>query len=243
MARPRVGVAMLDTRFPRIPGDIGCAETFDPPALIERVGGSRVRDAVTDAAHDDGLVEGFIAAAQRLRRRGADIIATSCGFLSPLQSALEDAVPATIVSSVLIDLPDIRRSIDPGSAIGILTFDSRKLGFGHLPESSPPYQIAGLENGDELFPVISNDQPHLNEDAARNDALTSAKHLLGQDSEISVLVLECTNLPPYQPQIEELTGRPVYSIRNAIEERMRMLVDPSFGDRLTLQTNLKGDQQ
>lgn len=220
---------MLDTRFPRLPGDVGCAESFDPPALIERVAGARVGDAVTDQAHDERIINGFVDAARRLQDRGADIIATSCGFLSPLQPALEAAVSVPVVSSVLIDLADIRRALPASSAIGVLTYDGRKLNARHLPDRYGPYRIAGLEHGDELHRVISHDIGHLDRSAAERDALTSAKRLICQYPEVSILVLECTNLPPYQSRIEELTGKTVYSIQNAISARIRTLVDPTFG--------------
>lgn len=220
---------MLDTRFPRLPGDIGCAENFDPPAIIERVPGATVAGAVTSNNHEPELVTRFVEAARKLHRSGADIIVTSCGFLSPLQAALEAAVPVPVISSVLIDLPRLRSRISLGGSLGILTFDSRKLGETHLPADSGPYRVAGLENGLELHRVIAGDLSRLDRDAAEQDALTLAKLLIRQYSDIKMLVLECTNLPPYQQQIAKQTDLPVYSILDAVQFRMRMLVDPSLG--------------
>lgn len=179
-----------------------------------------MRHAVTDTAHDAELVGRFRDAAVQLHRDGADIITTSCGFLSPLQAALEDAVPVPVVTSVLIDLPDIRHLVGHGSAIGILTFDSRKLGTMHLPSATGPFAVSGLEDGYELYRVISNDHDHLDRHRAAEDALTSAKRFLGHSPDVSVIVLECTNLPPYQSDIENETGIPTYSIHEAIAKRI-----------------------
>jgi hypothetical protein len=229
MVSPLVGVAMLDTQFPRLLGDVGCPQSFDPPALIERVTGATVEQAVVTDGHNAEVIGKFRDAALRLRQQGADIIVTSCGFLSPLQAVLEDAVAVPVISSVLIDLAELREEIGEESPLGILTFDSRKLGSGHLSSMYGPYCISGLEDGDELFPVISADRLSLNRDAAKADALTAAKLLMMQSPDVKMIVLECTNLPPYQWAIEEFTGLPVYSILNAVDRRIRMLVDPPLG--------------
>jgi hypothetical protein len=220
---------MLDTRFPRLPGDVGCPESFDPPAMVERVGGARVADAVTESAHEPDLVAGFVTAARKLHRNGADLIVTSCGFLSPLQTALEAAVPVPVVSSVLVDLPLLRSGLEKDDEIGILTFDSRKLGEDHLPAEFGPYRTAGLETGNELYRVIAGDLPTMDHTAAMNDALTMAKLLIRQYSRVKLMVLECTNLPPYQQKIANSTGLQVYSIQDAVLNRIRMLVDPTLG--------------
>ena len=46
-----LGILMLDTRFPRIVGDIGNAASFDFPVIFRRMEGIGSADAVT--AHPD----------------------------------------------------------------------------------------------------------------------------------------------------------------------------------------------
>ena len=46
-----LGILMLDTRFPRIEGDIGNAKSFDYPVIFRRMTGIGSKDAV--AAHPD----------------------------------------------------------------------------------------------------------------------------------------------------------------------------------------------
>src|SRR5262249_49713548 len=46
-----LGILMLDTRFPRIKGDIGNAQSFDFPVIFRRMEGIGSADAVT--AHPD----------------------------------------------------------------------------------------------------------------------------------------------------------------------------------------------
>src|SRR5262245_55085102 len=46
----RVGILMLETRFPRIPGDMGNAETWPFPVLYKVVPGASPRRVVRDRA-------------------------------------------------------------------------------------------------------------------------------------------------------------------------------------------------
>ncbi|NND18155.1 MAG: aspartate/glutamate racemase family protein, partial [Silicimonas sp.] len=91
-----VGILMLEARFPRIPGDMGHAGTWDFPELY-RV----VRDASPDRVvrrGAEGLLPEFIAAAKALVADGADGITTNCGFLSLFQTQLSEAVDVPVMT-------------------------------------------------------------------------------------------------------------------------------------------------
>src|SRR3989442_7703308 len=66
----RVGILMLETRFPRIPGDMGNALTWPFPVLYEVVPGASPARVVFDKA--EGLLPAFLDAAAELVRLGAD---------------------------------------------------------------------------------------------------------------------------------------------------------------------------
>ena len=69
-----VGILMLETRFPRIPGDIGHAATWPFPVLYKVVRGA-TGERVTTAKTNDrstGLLDAFLAAAAELVQDGAD---------------------------------------------------------------------------------------------------------------------------------------------------------------------------
>src|SRR6516165_12837593 len=72
-----VGILVLDTKFPRMPGDIGYAPTWPFPVLYKVVhgaSGERVTTAKPDD-HSTGLLEAFFESRRRIgrrrRRRGA----------------------------------------------------------------------------------------------------------------------------------------------------------------------------
>ena len=78
-----LGILSLDTKFPRIHGDIGNAETWPFPVLYKIVEGASPDMVVRKGAR--GLKEYFMQAAKDLVSMGADGIGTTCGFLSLFQ--------------------------------------------------------------------------------------------------------------------------------------------------------------
>jgi hypothetical protein len=76
----RLGILMLEARFPRIPGDMGNAETWPFPVLYRVVRGASPQRVVMERAA--GLLDAFLDAAADLVDLGADGITTNCGFLS-----------------------------------------------------------------------------------------------------------------------------------------------------------------
>src|SRR5467141_830482 len=63
-----VGILMLDTRFPRIPGDMGNARTFPFPVRYQRVTGAEPDLVVRRSA--EGLLPAFVEGAKALEREG-----------------------------------------------------------------------------------------------------------------------------------------------------------------------------
>lgn len=72
-----IGVLMLETRFPRIPGDIGHAKSFPFPLQYRVVRGATPDRAVRQDPR--ALVDDFIKAGRDLVDMGCDGITTTCG--------------------------------------------------------------------------------------------------------------------------------------------------------------------
>jgi len=73
---PAIGIIMLDTVFPRIPGDVGNQDTFSFPVRYRVVKGASPHRVVKEA--DPLLLQPFIEAARALEKQGVKAIATSC---------------------------------------------------------------------------------------------------------------------------------------------------------------------
>jgi Asp/Glu/hydantoin racemase len=215
-SQPTLGIVMLDTRFPRPPGDIGNPDSFSFPVLFSRLDGATVAQVVTGEPLPQALKAAVLDEAHKLVAAGATAITTSCGFLSPLQAELQAALPVPVITSALWLLPRLRQAHGPDARIGIITYDARKLSAHHVPDDGP-LSIEGLAPGCHLHNVIAEDLPDLDLKQAETDAADAARRLCERAGRLDAVVLECTNLPPYREKIAKICRLPVLDIHDAIK--------------------------
>src|SRR5215475_9883796 len=166
-----VGILMLDTQFPRIPGDMGNATTFPFPIRYHRVQGATPDLVVRQGSWE--LLPAFIEGAQFLEREGVRAITTNCGFLAKFQRELAAAVTVPVFASSLLLVPMVHRMLPPGKAVGLLTVDATSLtpdDFESMGITSDiPVAVAGLETEKEFTRVLLGNQLVLDVEAARRE--------------------------------------------------------------------------
>lgn len=222
--QPLLGVVMLDTHFPRPPGDIGHAATFAFPVVYRRVAGAVPRRVVVDA--DPRLLEPFVDAARELASEGVRAIATSCGFLAIFQREMQAAVDIPVWTSSLLLVAELERDLAAGRRVGIVTVDATSLAEAHLRAAGAPVDapIEGLAVDSALRRCLLDDLDHLDADEACRATVAAAMRLVARHPEVATIVLECTNLPPYAQAVRAATGRPVHDITTLIAQRLPALI-------------------
>jgi len=223
-----VGILMLETRFPRIPGDMGHAATWDFPVLYRIVRGASPDRVVRNRA--EGLLSAFVDAGREMVADGADGITTNCGFLSLMQAELAEAVGVPVAASSLMQVDLVNRILPPGKRAGVLTISGSSLTQAHLEAAGAPLDtpIETTEGGREFTRAILGDELHLDTALAEADNVEAALRLKDKHPEIGAIVLECTNMTPYQTAIREATGLPVYSVEAFVAWFQRGLQPPRW---------------
>ena len=204
-----VGMLLLETRFPRIPGDGGNARTWPFPMLYRVVGGATPDRVVRDRGD---IVDDFVAAARELAAIGADGITTNCGFLVLYQDRLARECGVPVAASSLLQVPWVERLLPPGRRVGVVTVEADSLTSRHLEcagaRSDTP--VEGTEGGAEFTRVLLGDEIALDVKRAREDVIAASRRLVERHRDIGAIVLECTNMPPYAAEVARETGLPVY---------------------------------
>jgi len=218
---PFLGILVLDTAFPRIPGDVGNAVSHDVPVRFHVVKGADVPRILCGGPPDPALVAAFVAGARALEAAGAGGIVTSCGFLGHVQAELAAAVRIPVLASAL-SLGPLIRMMTGGRPLGILTADSRALTPALLRACGvdpATVRIAGLEGEGAWQRLIlaPKEAQATTLDPGEIGALVerAARTLVAADPDIGAILLECTNLPPYAGRIREATGLPVFHVLHA----------------------------
>jgi Asp/Glu/hydantoin racemase len=208
----RVGILMLEARFPRIPGDMGNATTWPFPVLYKVVAGASPQRVVRERAA--GLLEPFLDAARELVRLGADGITSNCGFLSLFQDQIAAAAGVPVAISSMMQVPMVNRLLPPGRRAGILTISAATMTAEHLARAGVPggTPVMGTDGGREFTRAILGDEDALDVAAAERDILDAGAELVRRNPEVGAIVLECTNMAPYARALAEHVGMPVHDI-------------------------------
>lgn len=208
-----IGILMLETHFPRIPGELGNATSFNYPVRYHIVKGASPHKVVREK--DPALLNLFIKGAQELEKFGVRAITTNCGFLAQFQQEIANAVNVPFFSSSLMQIPMIYRMLKKDQKVGVLTVNSASLTpdlFEKIGADGVPLVIKGLENKEEFTHVMLDNALEMNVDKAKNENVEAAKELVRENPDIGAIVLECTNMPPYGKAIQEAIQLPVFDI-------------------------------
>jgi Asp/Glu/hydantoin racemase len=228
-----VGILMLETRFPRIPGDMGNAETWPFPVLYKVVPGASPRRVVCERS--EGLLDEFLAAAAELVRLGADGVTTTCGFLSLYQREIAAHVGVPVATSSLMQIPFIERVLPPGRRVGVLTVSAANLTGEHLQAAGadPETPVVGTDGGSEFTRVMINDEERLDVAAAERDILAAGDTLVKSHDGVGAVLLECTNMVPYARALSQRLRLPVFSIYTFVTWFHSGLIPRDFGHDLS----------
>lgn len=215
-----IGILMLDTVFPRLPGDIGNARTFDFPVCYKVVknvftGTKLPRDA------DEVLLNAFIKAARELEEDGCKAITTSCGFLAGFQQELANAVNIPVFTTTLSLIPMIAPMIGKNKKIGIFTetgeFMTEFL-FNKSGWSSKDYNIcvSDLPQESEFSRLVIFNQTSGDYTALEACIREMTRRHMEKWPDTGAIVLECQNFAPFGNIIQEISGVPVFGINQLI---------------------------
>ncbi len=223
----KLGILMLDTKFPRILGDVGNPDSWDFPVRYAVVPGATPDAIVCDDM--EPFVQAFIDEGHKLVATGCTGIATTCGFLSLIRPRLAAALDVPVAASALEQVSQIQAMLRKDQVVGILTISAASLTPAHLNAAGvrAASPVQGTDGSSFSGSILGNLKT-LDVPAARQDMVHAAKTLVANHPKVGAIVLECTNMVPYAPDIARATGRPVYSIHTYLNWFHAGLNPPRF---------------
>jgi Asp/Glu/hydantoin racemase len=228
-----IGILMLESKFPRIPGDMGNATTWDFPVLYKVI-----KNASPDAVvrkGDERLLHPFIEGARELEREGVRAITTNCGFLAMFQQEMAGAVGVPVFTSSLMQVPLVYAMLKPSQTVGIITIHAKSLTQRHLSAvgaDKVPHVIMGTEGEEELSRVILDDELELDVEESRGEMVKVARTMVSDYPEVGAIVLECTNMTPYAAAVQAEIGLPVFDIYTLVNMVYQSVVRGEFSGYL-----------
>ena len=209
-----IGIIMGERTFPRIPGDMGNATTFDFPVRLHVVKGIDVSTRLRLFSGSTEFIKPFVEAAKQLEEIGVKAITSNCGFIVQYQDIISNSVNIPVFTSSLIQIPLVYKMLKKDRIIGILTADGSPKGLGekHLKAAGAkdiPVVIRGMENAED-FKALNENKGIIYPEKIKEELVNTAKELIKDYPKIGAIVLECANMPTYSKFIQEATKLPVF---------------------------------
>ncbi len=206
-----IGILLLDTSVPFIPGDVANATTYPFPVRFHKVEGFTVARAI---GKDPSVIKALMEAAEDLAAQGVRAVTGDCGFMAIHQNALAEKIRIPVFLSSLLQIPFIA-GLFPGTAkLGIITADAGSLDSRLLKsigiESPEKLVIAGLENQPRFYDFAIRETGVLDTDKVEKEVIATVRKMTAEHPDIRALLLECSLLPPYAAAVQEAVDLPVF---------------------------------
>lgn len=206
-----IGILLLDSEAPYIPGDVANATTYNFPVRFQRVPGLTIEKIMR---HDRSIQEEVLKAARKLKAEGVRGISSDCGFMALYQQELVKALDIPVFLSSLLQIPFLKQLTPKDSKIGIITAnqDSLTRELLALCEADIPGRIViqGLEKEPYFSSAFLKEEGVLDTVEVEKEVVQAAIMLQRRHPKMKSILLECSVLPPYAEAVQEATGLPVF---------------------------------
>jgi hypothetical protein len=206
-----IGILLLDTAVPFIPGDVANATTYDFPVRFKKVDGFSVARAI---GKDPSVYDALKTAAEDLVAQGVRAVTGDCGFMALHQARLADELGVPVFLSSLLQIPFMLNILGKTAKVGVITADSRSLDADLLAaagvRSPDRLVIEGLEDRKEFFRFAIAENGMLDAAEVEAEVIATGRHIVARDDAVRALLLECSLLPPYAAALQEMVQMPVF---------------------------------
>ena len=193
-----IGVIAVDLKYPKLPGNVVNATTFDFPVLYKKV--EFDIELLFEGAPELEMV--VVEAAKELEAEGVRAIVGACGYFAHFQKQVADAVSVPVFLSSLCQLPLIKLGLKQDQKIAVFAASA-----DNIQDVGSMESFAPIRWGEETL-----DNKWLTEDLEK-----TAHDLVEQHREIGAILLECSDLPPYAYAIQAATGLPIFDFITLIK--------------------------
>ena len=224
-----IGILLLDSPIPFIPGDVANATTYDFPVRFKRVPGFSVEKAV---GKDEGIYPKLLKAARELKANGVRAVTGDCGFMALHQQRLKQDLGIPVFLSSLFQIPFIRHIICDKGKIGIITASAQSLTPSFFKavniQGGSDLVIQGLEHFPEFKSAVLDEKGSLDTDIIKAEVIQTAKTITREEPRVKAILLECSVLPPYARAVHQATGLPVFDYITMVNYVFSALVKKTY---------------
>lgn len=221
-----VGIIAINLVYPKLPGNVVNATTYDFPVLYKKV--SFEIEQLFDG--DPELEKMIVSAAKDLVADGARAVIGACGYFAHFQKQVAAAVDVPVFMSSLCQLPLIKIGLKPEQKVLVMcaSGDSMNQEFFSKVNANLDDCIIQDVGSMESFAPIRWGKTVLDNKKLTEDLSSLAANVVSEHPEIGAILLECSDLPPYACDIQRATGLPVYDFITMINWAKHAVVQKRY---------------
>lgn len=224
-----IGILLLDSCAPFIPGDVANATTYSFPVRFQLVPGLTVERIFN---HDLTILDKVLAAGLELKRAGVRAVTGDCGFMAIYQEELARYLGIPVFMSSLLQIPFMVNLIPPDRKIGIITANSKALDSSVLRSCGADLPgrlaVAGLEECHSFASAFLLERGELDAARVEEEVVGTAAALVKSKPDVALLLMECSVLAPYGAAVQQATGLPVFDFVTMINYVFSTVVKQRF---------------
>lgn len=211
-----IGIVVLETWYPLLPGNVANATTFDFPVryrILREATVERIMRA------DPGLLDMIIQAGHEFEQEGVRAMVGACGYFANYQREVAAALNIPVFLSGLLQVPMICRALKPEQQVGILVANAKAVSQTMLEAcgitSDIPIAYLGMEDQPEFRNILEyGGQFHY--DRFEAEVVSRAQQLVAENPNVGAILLECSDLPPFAWSVQRAVKLPVFDFMSMI---------------------------
>ena len=217
-----IGILMLDTTYPLIPGNVGNATTYNFPIRFKVLEGIPSNWWCDSEGPSLKRLEKFIESAKQLEKEGVRAITTGCGFFAIYQKEASETLSVPLFTSPLMLVPMVSRMIGKNKRVGIISAGAERLKGSFLQnvgiDESILIGIDGMDDKEEFNNVIVYERkPTIDAEKMEAEVVDVARRLVNKNPDIGAIVLECSDLPPFAAAVQDAVNLPIFDFITLID--------------------------
>jgi len=223
-----IGIVVLETWYPLLPGNVANASTFDFPVRYKIL-----REATVERIMraDPLLLDMIIQAGHEFEQEGVRAMVGACGYFANYQREVAAALNIPVFLSSLLQAPMIYRSLKPEQLVGILFANAKAVNQTMLEAcgitSDIPVAYLGMEDQPEFRNILEyGGQFHY--DKFEAEVVSRARQLVDENPDVGAILLECSDLPPFARSVQEVVKLPVFDFISMINWIYHGVVQRSY---------------
>lgn len=221
----KVGLMIFRGWYPAIsdPKHMANAQAYKFPVRIGFVDDPfNLKNIIEEGATDAWNLDNWISCARQLQEDGCKVLVGGCGLTGMMQSKLKEAVDIPVFTSTMMFIPFLQ--LTTKGKIGVITVNENSLSmnnnelFDELNINKDSIIIRGMDQSKWAKGWSSQfNEDDYDKNIVENSLVQVAKKMVLENPDIQMIVLECTEMPPYADAVRKITGLPVFDAVQLVE--------------------------